>query len=636
LSIYQETLQKYWGYSNFRPLQEDIIHSIFQGRDTLGLMPTGGGKSITFQVPALIREGICIVVTPLIALMKDQVENLKSRSIKAIAIYSGMTFDEISVALDNCIYGDIKFLYCSPERLGTEIFRERILSMKVSFIVVDEAHCISQWGYDFRPSYLKIEALRELLPGAPVMALTATATPDVVDDIQEKLKFREKNVFRTSYERSNLAYVVREVEDKQKFLIKVIDSVKGSGIIYARNRAKTKEISQFLMKNGISADFYHAGLSDEIRANRQDDWMRGNVRVMVSTNAFGMGIDKADVRFVIHLDLPDALESYFQEAGRAGRDGRKAYALLLYNNSDKLSLERRVASNFPEKETIRRLYHALGNYFQLPVGSGKSMAFDFNLQSFCVQYKFHPLIAYNCMKFLEREGLIETTDELNLPSMAYFPISRDEMYRFQIANEQFDIFLKVLLRSYTGLFSGFVGIDEEMLANRSKVSKDTVYQFLLKMQSMKILKYIPRRTNPVVIYTEERLDERSLQISKENYALRKERYISRMDHVIRYASSTDRCRSQRLLEYFGELNSRTCGQCDVCEARQEKSVKGNDAKQLEQKIKEILLQSPVSMEYLVESVSVTFHEDKTIETIRWMMDSGTIYSFEGLLHWRNR
>jgi ATP-dependent DNA helicase RecQ len=636
LSIYQETLQKYWGYSNFRPLQEEIIHSIFQGRDTLGLMPTGGGKSITFQVPALIREGICIVVTPLIALMKDQVENLKSRHIKAIAIYSGMTFDEISVALDNCIYGDIKFLYCSPERLGTEIFRERILSMKVSFIVVDEAHCISQWGYDFRPSYLKIEALRELIPGAPVMALTATATPDVVADIQEKLKFREKNVFRTSYERSNLAYVVREVEDKQKFLIKVIESVKGSGIIYARNRAKTKEISQFLMKNGISADFYHAGLSDEIRANRQDDWMRGNVRVMVSTNAFGMGIDKSDVRFVIHLDLPDALESYFQEAGRAGRDGRKAYALLLYNNSDKLSLERRVASNFPEKETIRKLYHALGNYFQLPVGSGKSMAFDFNLQTFCVQYKFHPLIAYNCMKFLEREGLIETTDELNLPSMAYFPISRDEMYRFQVANEQFDIFLKVLLRSYTGLFSGFVGIDEEMLANRSKVSQDTVYQFLMKMQSMKILKYIPHRTNPVVIYTEERLDERSLQISKENYALRKERYISRMDHVIRYASSTDRCRSQRLLEYFGELNARPCGQCDVCEARQEKNGKENDVKQLEQKIKEILLQSPVSMEYLVESVSVTFHEDKTIETIRWMMDSGTIYSFEGLIHWHKR
>jgi ATP-dependent DNA helicase RecQ len=636
LSTYQETLQKFWGFTNFRPLQEDIIHSIFQGKDTLGLMPTGGGKSITFQVPGLIKEGICLVVTPLIALMKDQVENLKRRDIKALAIYSGMTFDEITVSLDNCIYGDFKFLYCSPERLGTEVFRDRITRMKVSFIVVDEAHCISQWGYDFRPSYLKIIDLRELLPLAPVMALTATATPDVVEDIQEKLHFREKNVFRTSYVRPNLAYVVRDVEDKQKFLIKAIEAVKGSGIVYTRNRAKTKEISQHLMRNGISADFYHAGLTDEVRANRQDDWMRGKVRIMVSTNAFGMGIDKPDVRFVIHLDLPDALESYFQEAGRAGRDGRKAYALLLYNNSDKLSLQRRIAANFPEKETIKRLYHALGNYFQVPIGSGKSMAYDFNLQTFCTQNKFHPLIAYNCMKFLEREGLIEITDEINLPSMAYFPISRDELYRFQVANEQFDIFLKVLLRSYTGLFSGFVGIDEEMLANRSKLSRDMVYQFLMKMQSMKVLKYIPRRTNPVVIYTEERLDERSLQISKENYAQRKERYISRMDHVIQYASSNNRCRSQQLLEYFGEQNSKACGLCDVCEAQQEKTLDENTPAKLELKIKITLMQSPLSMEALVESVSETFHENKTIETIRWLIDNGTIYSAEGLLHWQNK
>jgi ATP-dependent DNA helicase RecQ len=636
LNIYRETLQKYWGYSDFRPLQEEIIHSIFQGRDTLGLMPTGGGKSITFQLPAMIKEGICLVVTPLIALMKDQVANLKSRDIKALAIYSGMTFDEITVALDNCIYGDYKFLYCSPERLGTDIFRDRITRMKVSFIVVDEAHCISQWGYDFRPSYLRIEDLRKLLPDASVMALTATATPDVVEDIQEKLQFREKNVFRTSYERPNLAYVVREVEDKQKFLLKAIESVKGSGIVYARNRAKTKEIAQFLMKNGISADFYHAGLSDELRANRQDNWMRGQVRVMVSTNAFGMGIDKPDVRFVIHLDLPDALESYFQEAGRAGRDGRKAYALLLYNNSDKLSLERRVASNFPEKETIRRVYHALGTYFQIPVGSGKSMAYDFNLQNFCVQYKFYPLIAFNCLKFLEREGLIELTDEINLPSMAYFPVSRDELYRFQVANEQFDVFLKVLLRSYTGLFSGFVGIDEEMLANRSKLSRDAVYQFLMKMQSMKIIKYIPRRTNPVVIYTEERLDEHSLQISRENYSLRKARYIDRMEHVIHYASSNNRCRSVRLLEYFGERNARECGQCDVCELNLKKPDLENEVKQLEFKIKNILLKAPLPMEVLVESVSEAFHEDKTIEIIRWLMDSGDIYLKEGLLCWQSR
>ena len=628
MTDYRDILEKYWGYKEFRPLQEDIIRCVSNGRDTLALMPTGGGKSITFQVPAMSMEGICLVVTPLIALMKDQVEALQRLNIKAIAIYSGMTFDEISVALDNCIYGDFKFLYCSPERLGTDLFRDRIVRMKVNLIVVDESHCISQWGYDFRPAYLKISDLRTLLPDIPVLALTATATPEVVDDIQEKLRFREKNVLRTSFARPNLVYVVREVEEKQKYLLKIIASVKGSGIIYVRNRAKTKETAEFLMKNGISAGYYHAGLSDEVRSGRQDDWMRGNVRVIVATNAFGMGIDKPDVRFVIHLDLPDALESYFQEAGRAGRDRKRAYGILLFSNSDKVNLERRVSANFPEKETIKRVYGALGSYLQLPIGSGKSMAFDFNLQKFCLQYKFHPLIAYNCLKFLEREGLIEITDELNLPSMVYFPINRDELYRFQVANEQFDNFLKLLLRSYTGLFSGYVGIDEDVLASRANIPRDMVYQYLKRLQSTKVLKYIPRRTNPVVIYTEERLDENTLAISKENYSLRKERYLKRMEAVINYATSKTRCRSELLLAYFGEKDSPSCDMCDVCEARLVKRPEGETFEKLKSDIMEVLNSGPLSLEELVDKVSENFQEDATIRVIRWLTDSGLIIKID--------
>ena len=631
METYSEILDKYWGYKAFRPLQEEIIQSICSGRDTLALMPTGGGKSITFQVPAMSRDGICLVVTPLIALMKDQVEALVRIGIKAMAVYSGMTFDEISVALDNCIYGDFKFLYCSPERLGTELFRDRVARMKVNFIVVDESHCISQWGYDFRPSYLKIAELRKILPEIPVLALTATATPDVIDDIQERLGFREKNVLRTSFVRPNLVYVVRTVEDKQKYLLRIIEAVKGTGIIYVRNRAKTRETAEFLMKNGISAGFYHAGLSDMVRSDRQDEWMRGNIRVIVATNAFGMGIDKPDVRFVIHIDLPDALESYFQEAGRAGRDGKRAYAILLYNKSDRVNLERRVTANFPEKETIRKVYGALGNYLQLPLGSGKSMAFDFNLQKFCLQFKFHPVIAYNCLKFLEREGLLEVTDELNLPSMVYFPVNRDELYRFQVANEQFDNFLKLLLRSYSGLFSGYVGIDEELLAHRSGLSRDAVYQFLMRMQSIKILKYIPQRINPVVIYTEERLDENTLNLSKENYRLRKERYLKRMESVIRYASSHDRCRSELLLEYFGEMNAAPCKYCDVCEEKNNRPNEDESFEALRSRIMEELMNGPVEYDLLVDRVSPYFHEDLTIRVIQWLLDNGMLSRVKGLL-----
>jgi ATP-dependent DNA helicase RecQ len=631
---FQETLQKYWGHIDFRPLQEDIIHSIASGQDTLGLMPTGGGKSITFQVPAMVMEGVCIVVTPLIALMKDQVEGLRRLGIKALAVYSGMTWDEINISLENCLFGDFKFLYCSPERLATDLFREKVRNMHVSMIVVDEAHCISQWGYDFRPSYLRITELRKLLPGRPILALTATATIPVIDDIQEKLEFSSPNVFRTSFERKNLVYLVREAEDKTGYLLRIIGHVKGTGIVYVRNRIKTKEVADFLMKNGISASHYHAGLSDEIRNQRQDDWMRGNIRVIVATNAFGMGIDKPDVRFVVHLDLPDSLEAYFQEAGRAGRDGKKSWAVLLQNNSDKVNLERRTASNFPDKGVIKDVYHALGNYFQIAIGAGKSIGFDFNMQAFCTQFKFHPVTAYASLKFLEREGLIELTDDLNLPSMVFFSVTRDDLYKFQVANEQFDAFIRLLLRSYSGMFSGYVGVDEDMLANRAGIARDQVYQFLSRLQSAHIIKYIPRRKNPVIIYTEERLDERSLQISHEYYNLRKEQYLKRLEAVIFYATSITPCRSQQLLSYFGETTVDACGQCDVCDHKNELDISSYEFNRLCENIEKLLSSGPLPLKNLVDSTSEMYEEDKTIKVVQWLLDNNKLqYSAQQELFW---
>jgi len=455
MNQYEQILVKYWGYSKFRPLQEDIIQSVMSGRDTLALMPTGGGKSLTFQVPAMATDGICIVITPLIALMKDQVENLKQRDIKAIAIYSGMTQEEIDIALENCIYGNVKFLYISPERLETEIFKLRVKHMNISILAIDEAHCISEWGYDFRPSYLKIAEFRNHIQNVPVLALTATATPKVVIDIQEKLLFKEKNVLQKSFERKNLTYLVRNVEDKLNYLIDTIQKVKGSGIIYVRNRKKTKEIALFLQKNKISADYYHAGLKHEDRSLKQNAWKTGARKIMVATNAFGMGIDKPDVRFVIHFDLPDSIEAYFQEAGRAGRDEKKASAVLLYNNSDKVKAEQRIETNFPEIKEIREVYQALGNYFKIPFGGGKLSSYDFVISDFAKNYNFNLIKIISSINFLQREGYIELTDELNSASKIHFKASRDDLYKFQVANAKFDGFIKLILRSYTCLLYTF-------------------------------------------------------------------------------------------------------------------------------------------------------------------------------------
>lgn len=621
-SSIHELLDKYWGYHQFRPLQEEIILSVLDGHDTLALMPTGGGKSITFQVPALAKEGLCLVITPLISLMKDQVENLVKRDIKAMAVHSGMTRDEIDVALNNCIYGDYKFLYLSPERLATELFKARLNKMRVNLIAVDEAHCISQWGYDFRPAYLKIAELRDHLPGVPVLALTATATSRVASDIMEKLRFPQPHILSKSFERPNLSYLVRKTDDKPGYMLKVINRMGGSGIIYVRNRKNAKEIAYYLKKNDISASYYHAGLSDEERASRQDDWKTGFTRVMVATNAFGMGIDKSDVRFVIHHDLPDSLEAYFQEAGRAGRDSKKAFAVLLCDASDEAKLQRNIDSTFPDIPQIKTVYQALGNFLKVPFGGGKDLVYDFDLGSFCSAFHFNVITAYNCLKILQREGYIEFSEDVNNPSKVHFLVGRDDLYKFQVANAAFDGFIKLLLRSYSGIFTDYVTIDEQTLARRAKVSLDSIFQFLGKLNSFKIIKYIPRKNTPLICYTEERLDDKTLYISHEEYRQRKDAYAERVNKVIQYAFSEDTCRSRLLLAYFGQKETDYCGICDVCARKTDSGLPQFEFEQIKNGIFQKLAENPLTVEKLVELFN--FHEEKVIRVIRWLLDNDLI------------
>ncbi len=616
----QSVLKQYWGYDSFRPMQEDIIRSAMGGRDTLALMPTGGGKSITFQVPAMAQDGLCIVITPLIALMKDQVENLKKRQIKAVAVYSGLTSREIDIELTNCIYGGYKFLYVSPERLHTDIFRTRIREMKINLIAVDEAHCISQWGYDFRPSYLQIADFRELLPEVPILALTATATPAVVEDIQHQLRFQNPNVLQTSFERKNLVYLVRQIEDKQRYLLKTLSRFPGSGIVYVRNRKKTRETAQFLQRNGIVADFYHAGLSDESRSEKQDRWKDGDCRVIVATNAFGMGIDKPDVRFVIHIDLPDTLEAYFQEAGRAGRDLQKSYAVLLYEKADRNKLEQRMRVSFPEPDMIRRVYHALGNYLQVPLGGGRDIPLDFSLERFAAAYKFELLTVFHALKLIEREGYIQYDEDPRSGAKVYFLVQRDDLYRFQVSSEDFDKFIKLLLRSYSGFFSEYVTIDESMLAKNAKVSIDVIYEYLKRLDQMKIINYIPRRRQSVITYTRERIDGKFLTISTANYKVRKTIMQEHIEAVLHYVESGDHCRSAMLLGYFGEKNAIPCGQCDYCIRHQEQEISGDDWDRIRNAVREMPLRQDV--ETLSRKTGIKEH--KVIEILRRMKDDGEI------------
>ena len=619
---YRQILTKYWGYSSFKPLQEDIIRSVAEGKDTLGLMPTGGGKSITFQVPALAHEGICLVITPLIALMKDQVNRLNDLEIKSIAIHSGMSAEEIDNALENAVFGDYKFLYVSPERISTRMFQAKVTRLNLSLVAIDEAHCISQWGYDFRPSYLKIASLRDYISEkVPFLALTASATPQVIEDIMKKLAFREKNVLRTSFDRKNISYLVRKVEEKGTYLIKALQKTKGSGIVYVRSRKRCKEVAELLVANGISADFYHAGLTDELRDKKQASWTIGETRVIIATNAFGMGIDKSEVRFVIHWDIPDSIESYFQESGRAGRDGKPAFAVLLYSPADKARLIDSIRKKYPEIEKIKDTYEALCNYLQVPLGSGKDIVFDFNMYDFVSKYRLPVIETYNSLQFLQREGYMEFTEEINNPSRVHFIVSRDDLYKFQVANESFDGFIKLLLRSYTGMFSEFVPINEEALSRKSAATRDTIYQYLVKLSSLNIIRYIPGKKTALVIFTEERLVRKALMISPDNYLHVKEKYEVRMNKMIEYADSDSHCRSVYLLDYFGEEADR-CGICDVCRERNELDLSKYEFDIILEEIKNVLSEKNPDAEELVKLME--YPEDRVIKVIRWLLDHNNI------------
>ena len=565
---FQSILQKYWGYPDFRGIQRNIIESIASGRDTLGLMPTGGGKSITFQVPALAQEGVCIVITPLIALMKDQVQHLREHGILADAIYADKSRSEILQTLDNAIFGGVKILYVSPERLASEMFQTKLRHIHVSFITVDEAHCISQWGYDFRPSYLQIASIREMKPGIPILALTATATPEVVDDIQERLHFKEKNVFKMSFERKNLAYVVREAEDKQGEMIHILQSVGGSAIVYARSRKRTKEMAQLLSQQGITATFYHAGLDPDVKDQRQKAWQKDEVRVMCATNAFGMGIDKPDVRVVIHIDCPDSLEAYFQEAGRAGRDGQKSYAVLLYNKHDELKLCKRVDDTFPSKELIQDIYEHLAYFYQIGVGSGQGKTFEFDIEKFCVTYKYFPTKVDAALRILERSGYLHYEDNPDGKARVMFLLGRNDLYQLdQLAPSQ-DAVVTALLRSYGSLFVDLTYIDETMIARQAELTIQQVYFALKSLAARHIIQFIPRRKIPFISYTRDRVDGDKVVIPKEVWESRREQYEKRIKSMIRYAKNDEVCRSRQLLAYFGEENDRDCKQCDVCLADQ--------------------------------------------------------------------
>ncbi len=620
MTDFRQILQQHWGFSDFRPLQDEIITAIASGHDTLGLMPTGGGKSLTFQVPAMAMDGICLVVTPLIALMKDQVENLRKRNIKATLIYSGMSSSEIITTLENCLFGNYKFLYISPERLGTELFLQRLPRMNVCLLAVDESHCISQWGYDFRPSYLKIADIRQIIPNVPVLALTATATPEVVNDIQEKLLFQEKNVFRKSFERKNLSYLVRKTEDKPRYLLKILDNLSGTSIVYVRSRKKTREISDFLNTNNIRADFFHAGLTDTEKNRKQDAWKSGNCRVIVATNAFGMGIDKSDVRSVIHIDLPDTIEAYFQEAGRAGRDEQQAFAILLYSNADMAKLHKRIADNFPEREFIARVYEALGNYFQLAVGYGIETVRDFDIADFCRNFHFPILPTHSALKILQQAGYLELTDEAEHSSRLMFTMQRDELYHFRSPDKQTDELLQLILRSYTGLFSDYVFINDDTLASRLGIAPKDIYQKLTNLNQWHVLKYIPRRKTPVIIYTRDRVEAQHLQISKEVYEQRKERYVTRIKAILRYAQEENICRNIQLLHYFGDKDAVTCGHCDVC--RKTSTLNEDDFDKIGSEIKQALSKNPLTMNELLNIIRQ--NEEKILKVIQLMSDNGNV------------
>ncbi len=626
-----EVLHQYWGYSSFRPMQQEIIDAVLHGEDCLALLPTGGGKSICFQVPAICQPGICLVVSPLIALMKDQVFQLRKRGLLAEAIYSGMYYRDIDRILDNCIYGKTKFLYLSPERLMTDLARQRIKQMNVNLLAVDEAHCISQWGYDFRPSYLTIAQVREWLPNTPVLALTATATSEVIADIQDKLEFKKGKVFQSGFARSNLAYVVREEEGKQSKLLDILTNVRGTAIVYVRSRRRTKEIARYLQKNRFSADFYHAGLSNELRSLKQDAWISNQIRVMVATNAFGMGIDKADVRVVVHMDMPDSLEAYFQEAGRAGRDGHKSYAVLLYNQSDKAKLEYQLANAFPEMAEIRRTYQALGAYFQLATGGGAGNSYDFDIGAFAEAYQLEVVKVFNCLKILEQSGWIVLTEAVFVPSSLRVLVSKEKLYDYQLRHRRFDLILKTILRTYQGAFNNYVNIREQQLA---KFLQRPVAELIADLQMLakdRIIDYRPQKDKPQIIFPRQRVAPENMTIDQALYNFRKKRQEERIRKAIDYAERK-KCRSQQLLYYFGQTDAASCGICDVCLSGKKQSLNTPTFERYKTKVRRLLGKKGLPLETVVDSFAPK-RKEEVLKALEYMMEEGFVEQEHGLLFW---
>lgn len=616
-------LIKYWGHTSFRPLQEEIINSVLNNSDTLALLPTGGGKSITFQVPALLKEGICIVVSPLIALMKDQVQNLKRNGISAGAIYSGMHVDEIESVYNKCIYDKFKFLYVSPERLETDAFRHLIALLNVNLLAIDEAHCISQWGYDFRPPYLKIAEIRSLIPNTPILALTATATPNVVLDIMDKLEFKTPNIQKASFARKNLSYHILKENDKPFKLLNLLKKLSGSSIVYVRSRKKCRELSEIINKNNIKSTFYHAGLNARERVKRQEMWSNNQTRVMVATNAFGMGIDKADVSLVIHYDLPDSIESYFQEAGRAGRDGKTAQGIVLYNNEDINNSIKRLKSSFPEISQIKKIYNALGNFFQIPEGSGKDIGFDFNLADFCSNFNLKIIETYNAIKILEREGFVYFIESSGQYSQIKVNLKKGDLYRFQVENPGTDRLIKEILRSYSGVFTDFVNINENLLANRTEMERKEVVSKLNYLDNLRVLKYIPVKLSPQIVFTSERLGIKNIELEQDNYKNLKIAGEKRLQSLLDFLSNSIQCRSQQLLSYFGEKKSQRCGICDVCSRKSEVKINDIEFELISNFIKEEVTKEQLHLYELIARTA-KFNENDVISTLQWLIDNGKV------------